>query len=70
MYNSWMKLERRLTAAQLAAMAIAGSLLLYSNVWQVMLPYHQRIGHVHGFGSFLWAAKWEIVTNESVKRSG
>jgi hypothetical protein len=60
MYNSWMKLERRLTAAQLAAMAIVGSLLLYANVWQAMLPYHQHVGHVHGFGNFLWAARWEI----------
>ena len=59
-YNSWMKLERRLTAAQLAAMAIAGSLLLYANVWQAMLPYHQHVGHVHGFGNFLWAARSEI----------
>jgi hypothetical protein len=56
-----MKLERRLTAVQLAAMAIAGSLLLYADVWQVMLPYHQHIGHVHGFGSFVWASRWDIV---------
>jgi hypothetical protein len=55
-----MGLEQRLTAAQLAAMAIAGSLLIYANVWQVMLPYHQHIGPVHGFGWFLWAVKWEI----------
>jgi hypothetical protein len=55
-----MRLERRLTAAQLAAMAIAGSLLIYADVWRAMLPYHQHIGHVHGFGNFLWASKWEI----------
>jgi hypothetical protein len=55
-----MRLEQRLTAAQLAAMAIAGSLLLYATVWQAMLPHHQHVGHVHGFVNFLWAAKWEI----------
>jgi hypothetical protein len=55
-----MRLERRLTAGQLAATAVAGSLLLYADVWQAMLPYHQQVGHVHGFGNFLWAARWEI----------
>jgi hypothetical protein len=55
-----MGLERRLTAAQLAAMAVAGSLLLYAGVWQAMLPYHQHVGYVHGFGNFLWAARWGI----------
>ena len=49
-----------MTAAQLAAMAVAGSLLLYATVWQAMLPYHQHVGHVRGFGTLLWAAKWEI----------
>jgi hypothetical protein len=60
MYNSCMRLERRRTAAQVASIAIAGSLLLYADVWQTMLPYHQHLGHVHGFGNFLWAAKVEI----------
>ena len=55
-----MRLERRLTAAQLAAMAIAGSLLIYADLWQTMLPYHQHMGHVHGLGGLLWASKWEI----------
>jgi len=55
-----MRLERRLTAEQLAAMAVAGSLLLYANVWQAMLPYHQHVRYVHGFGNLLWAARWEI----------
>ena len=55
-----MKLERRLTAAQLAGMAVAGSLLLYAGVWQIALPYHLHIGRTHTFGEFLWAARFEI----------
>jgi hypothetical protein len=55
-----MRLERRLTAARVASIAIAGSLLLYAGLWQAMLPYHGHIGHAHGFGSFLWAARWMI----------
>lgn len=55
-----MKLEQRLTAAQLAGMAVAGSLLLYAGIWQIALPYHLPIRPSHGFGDFLWAARFEI----------
>jgi hypothetical protein len=55
-----MRLERRLTAAQVASMAIAGSFLLYLSVWQTMLPYHHHLGRVYGFGNFLWASRFEI----------
>lgn len=55
-----MKLEQRLTAAQLAGMAVAGSLLLYVGVWQIALPYHLPIRPTHGLGDFLWAARFEI----------
>ena len=56
-----MRLERRLTAAQVASMAIAGSFLLYVSVWLTMLPYHHHLGRVYGFGNFLWVSRFEIV---------
>jgi hypothetical protein len=56
-----MKLERRLTAAQLAAMSIAGSLLLYAGVWQAALPYHQHFNRYYALGDLLWVARFEIV---------
>jgi len=55
-----MRPKRQLTAGQAASIAVAGSLLLYANVWLTMLSRHQQIGHVHGFGNLLWAARLEI----------
>ena len=56
-----MKPERRFTAARLAAISIAGSLLLYADCWQRLFPIHKSIAPSHSFGGFLWAARLEIL---------
>ena len=53
-----MRLEQRLSAAQVASIAIAGSLLLYANVWQAALMHYPQHGHVHSIREFWGAAKW------------